>query len=517
MKSFGRRIADLINAQGEVKSSKIDSFDSSEVETIITSNVSGSVIYLNSLDSLPTTGLSEGQKALVKISDSIGRLYISDGSGWYNADTNLNTAGPTWVTEPNATYTISDSVTPLTITALATDVDSDVLVDTSVVTDSAQYLVTITNDSSVWTFTPKTADQIGDAVAAGNLEDSSGEFIYTFRWNDGINVVSKDVTISYSTAGPTGIAWGGTRSVHHIGYTKSDYNGNGSNYNAVVNDIVYNDITTPGNSSDFGNLNRAKDDVTGNISNGTRAIFWGGNRDLWPWWGSRTIQYVTTATLGNSSTFGLPLYYATGQDSFNRTLYYTTYQAAGTGDSIYGLQWGGYRANQGNTTDIEYIVIDTTGNAAIFGYYASATNSASAWNDATRSVMYHGGSSGSIKYLTTQTIGNATSFTGTHSHESDHASCSDSTRGITFGGNSSKTIITYNVTQTLSDANSFGNLISGNGRMGAASDGTYALCIGGQNDVDIEYVTIQTTGNATDFGELPYKSASGVASSGNAA
>ena len=130
--------------------------------------------------------------------------------------------------------------------------------------------------------------------------------------------------------------------------------------------------------------------------------------NVFPWWGDRTIQYVTTATLGNSSTFGQPLYYATGTDSFNRTLYYTTYKVQGTSDGIYGLQWGGYRANSGNTTSIEYITIDTTGNAQQFGYYGTATSSNSAWNDATRSVMYHGSDadyySVYIKYLTTQTI-----------------------------------------------------------------------------------------------------------------
>ena len=80
MSSFNRKIADLINDQGDLKSSKIDSFDSSEVNTIISSNVTGTTYY-GSLDSLPTTGLTEGQKALVKISNSVGRLYITDGSG----------------------------------------------------------------------------------------------------------------------------------------------------------------------------------------------------------------------------------------------------------------------------------------------------------------------------------------------------------------------------------------------------------------------------------------------------
>ena len=93
MSSFNRKLADLINDQGNLKSSKVDSFDSSEIDTIISSNVTGTAAYYGSLDSLPTTGLTEGQKALVKISDSVGRLYITDGSGWYNANTNLNTAG----------------------------------------------------------------------------------------------------------------------------------------------------------------------------------------------------------------------------------------------------------------------------------------------------------------------------------------------------------------------------------------------------------------------------------------
>ena len=264
MSSFNRKLADLINAQGGVKSSKIDSFDSSEVETIITSNVSGSVVYLNSLDSLPTTGLSGGQKALVKISDSIGRLYVSDGSGWYNADTNLNTAGPTWVTEPDASYTISDSVTPLTITAFATDVDSDILVDTSFVADSAQYMVTITNDSSVWTFTPKSADQIGDAVAAGNLEDSNGEFVYTFRWSDGINILSKEVTISYSPAFVIPTFWGGNRAVYMGGASSGR-----------TDTISYLDMTTTNNTADFGNLTKARNLLVA-VSNGTRVFSVGG-------------------------------------------------------------------------------------------------------------------------------------------------------------------------------------------------------------------------------------------------
>ena len=532
MSSFNRKLADLINDQGDLKSSKVDSFDSSEVNTIISSNVTGTATYYGSLDSLPNTGLTEGQKALVKISDSVGRLYISDGSGWYNANTNLNTAGPTWVTEPDVSYTISDSVTPLTITALATDVDSDVLVDTSFAADSAQYLVTISRDSSVWTFTPKSADSIGESVAAGNLEDSSGEFTYTFRWNDGVNVVSKEVTISYSTAPPTGVDWGGDRAVAQIGYTTSDYNNNGSDYDAVVNDLNYFDITTPANAQDFGDLSGFAMFRSDPMSNGTRGVFWGGDRDVFNWNGNRRIQYVTTATLGNASYFGQPLYFHTYQDSFNRTISNTNHNSCGTSDAIYGLQIGGTGGgNVGLRNSIEYITIDTQADAQQFGYFGQATASNSAWNDATRSVMYHGTNgdyySTWIKYLTTQTTGNATAISNSHPHGTGHSSCSDSTWGVTYGGTNSNQSnnLTYNVTQTLADATTWGSLSStrsnsGGTFAGCTSNGTYGVIVAGGNKgnpyQNIERFTIKTTGSCAGFGDLLYKGTGTTTVSGNA-
>ena len=172
-------------------------------------NITGNALQVfDTLDSLPTTGLSEGDEAFIK---NTNRLYISDGSGWYN--TTLVNRSPTWATEPDATYAIADSATPLVVTALATDSDNPDtgLVNQSIVSDSAQYMVNISNDSSVWTFTPKSADSIGIEVAAGNLTDSNGDFVYTFKWSDGISFVSKAATISYSPAGSSGPSyWNGS-------------------------------------------------------------------------------------------------------------------------------------------------------------------------------------------------------------------------------------------------------------------------------------------------------------------
>tara|TARA_B100000683_G_scaffold173402_2_gene167090 strand:+ start:1418 stop:3490 length:2073 start_codon:yes stop_codon:yes gene_type:complete len=190
-----------------------------------TSLLSGtaSLTVFDTLDSLPITGLTSGDQAFV---NATSRLYITNGIGWYNVA--LVNRNPRWDSggEPNAEYSIVDSATPLTITARAADSDNLNLLNQSVATDSAQHMVTISNDSSVWTFTPKTADSIGAAVLAGDLTDSNGDFVYTFKWSDGVNFVSKDVTITYNPAGGggggTGTAdgfWSVTRN-----YNPSDYN-----------------------------------------------------------------------------------------------------------------------------------------------------------------------------------------------------------------------------------------------------------------------------------------------------
>ena len=164
--------------------------DSAQVQSI-------GLEHFSTLDSLPITNLEAGQQAYVS---GTNRLYMSNGSGWFNVA--LINATPYWDSEPLSTYEIVDSQTPLIITAKAFDSDgpSSAIVNQSFGTDSAQYMVNISNDSSVFTFTPKSADSIGIEVGAGNLTDSNGDFTYTFKWSDGINILSKAATISYNVA-----------------------------------------------------------------------------------------------------------------------------------------------------------------------------------------------------------------------------------------------------------------------------------------------------------------------------
>jgi hypothetical protein len=189
---------------------------------------SGLVVYAT-LDDLPTSGLTAGDQAFVSENN---RLYVSNGSGWYNVS--LINAAPYWDSAPLDQYTIVDSATPLIITAKALDSDNPdtILSDLSFATDSAQYLVDISVDSSVFTFTPKSQDSVGASVTAGDLTDSSSnDFIYTFKWSDGINFVSKAVTINYNFGG--GIADVSPAEISALGWsTPTENNNNSYTYNS---------------------------------------------------------------------------------------------------------------------------------------------------------------------------------------------------------------------------------------------------------------------------------------------
>ena len=287
--------------------------DSSEILALAGSGVS----VFDTLDSLPSSP-SEGDKALV---DNINRLYISDGSGWYNIDLSTGFT-PYWLTEPDATYEITDSVTPLLVTAKALDSDGTTPINQSFASDSAQYMVTVTNDSSVFTFTPKSADSIGIEVGAGNLTDSNGDFIYTFKWSDGINFVSKSVTIGYSPAGSsvTISDYTGDRALVG-GVSRAADGGSGADYTQ----IQYFDITLNSNSSAFGQLNNAtrRNDT---MSDSTTAVFTGTS--------GTTIEYKTFATTGNASLWSgtmIDSYMGVNGGQFSDGIWGISYKASYSG------------------------------------------------------------------------------------------------------------------------------------------------------------------------------------------
>ena len=131
---------------------------------------------------------------------------------------------------------------------------------------------------------------------------------------DGGNAAS-----NFSSGGASsGIAWGGARGLI----------GGGLNADVVrTNVIQYITIATPGNATDFGDLTVGRQEL-GAVSNSTRAVFGGGDDGTGGTSAIHdTLDYVATATTGNSTDFGN----LAGQRQ----------AIAGCGDGTYGLFGGG--------------------------------------------------------------------------------------------------------------------------------------------------------------------------------
>jgi len=169
---------------------------------------------------------------------------------------------------------------------------------------------------------------------------------------------------------------------------------------SIVNTIDKITMATPGNASDFGNLTVART-AYGNSagSNGTRGIFALGYTGS----SSNVIDYITIASPGNATDFG----------DFTNAGYGSGAGGTGTGDRLIFASYYGLGSVH------SYVTVSTTGNAANFGS-TSITNSSHSFYcgvaaNATRCIIQSGGyvgggASNIIEYVTMDTLGNATDF-----------------------------------------------------------------------------------------------------------
>lgn len=227
---------------------------------------------------------------------------------------------------------------------------------------------------------------------------------------------------------------------------------------------------------------------------------------------TNNIDYITIATLGNSQDFG----------DTTESLHATS---SGS-DSTRGLFSGGSVAgNNTNYNTISYITIATTSNAINFGDLSEVKRYTGSTSDKTRTVIAGGANApgpltNTIEFVTTQSLGDATNFGDLISATwAFVGTASSPTRGIYFGGstttsssNSVNTIV-YVTIQTLGDALDFGDLTNVNaytGPGGIVSSTTRGIRGGGGGANPftrvntIDYVTMASTGNAQDFGDLSY-------------
>ena len=265
-------------------------------------------------------------------------------------------------------------------------------------------------------------------------------------------------------------------------------------------DIQALDIASGGIAQDFGDLLNTGQ-LPGSASSTTRMLVASGY--IAPG-SSNVIEFITIANISSSTDFG--------------DLTEARRRPQGLSNSTRGVFIGGQTPTAVNT--IDYVTIATAGNAADFG----DTNAASAAHGAavassTRGVYTIGGVpsyTNTIEFITIATAGNGQDFgdltVDANRGYQDRGSICDTTRGIFSGGFTGSNVLSNTIEfitmATTGNSTNFGDLpVARRGGFGT-SNSRLAIFAGGYTPGSfknaIDQVTIQTTGNATDFGDLVF-------------
>ena len=278
--------------------------------------------------------------------------------------------------------------------------------------------------------------------------------------------------------------------------------GGGHSY---VSTIQYWEIATLGNALNFGDLTNARAFIAGNVASATRGIFGGGRN---PAVHTNRIDYITIASTGNAVDFG------------DQSRAYMA--GAGMSSSTRGIFAGGYAPSLPDL-DMEYIEIATTGNALDFGDLFTGAYYSGTVSSPVRGVYAGGnnpsGSVSTIQNLTISSLGNMIKFGDLTVSRSSCAGGGNSVRGIFCGGyapyapsgKKHRQDMDFVTIASEGNAITFGDALPSattgiSQRSGSGSNQTRAVWAGGQDNSTtvnvMEFVTIATTGNSQDFGDL---------------
>ena len=281
----------------------------------------------------------------------------------------------------------------------------------------------------------------------------------------------------------------------------------GGNTPTYFNNIQYVNISTTGNTVDFGDLNRVGNAMNA-VSSRTRALYGGTFRPASgssgsPYVADNVIDYVTISSTGNATNFGDLTVERSG--------------AAPMQNSTRGLWGGGYRQDPTATfyDTIDYVTMASTGDAVDFGNFAQTQCYGLSGCSPTRGVhgrgyIGPGVKTNNIAYVTISTTGDAEDFGDTTTVDAGPTGTSSNAVRAVFWTSSYAPVTTdvmdYITIATLGNAIDFGDMnhISMNGS-GACASSTRSVCGGGFDggiQEELEYIQIMTTGNSVDFGDL---------------
>ena len=275
---------------------------------------------------------------------------------------------------------------------------------------------------------------------------------------------------------------------------------------AFTDTIEFVTISTLGNAQDFGNLAQSHGNGSsqGGCASRTRGIWLSGQLGTSPNY-SNIIQFVTFSSTGNASDFG----------DIN-----SARAAVGNlSNQTRAMCFGGSLSDGSKPTQIDAVTIASTGNAFDFGDMSTHTNNTANLASSTRGIMAGGTVSptrvNTIQFVTITTSGNTVDFGDLVDHGDGASSLlyngvgySNSTRGIIHGGRdvngNMNNLIQFITIATTGNSSDFGDTaVSAMHQMGGSSPTRGVVGAGYNPSVTnaMEFVNIMSLGNASDFGD----------------
>ena len=213
---------------------------------------------------------------------------------------------------------------------------------------------------------------------------------------------------------------------------------------------------------------------------------------------STVIDYIAVETTGNAVDFG------------DKT---SGREGAALGNRTRAVHHVGFQSpSPGAYVDtMEYVTVSSTGNTTDFGNSTDGTIGAQGTMANSTRGIWAGGyyNINTIDYITIAQTGNAVDFGDLSIKQRYMGCCASPTRGILSAGVKFPGFhrqIDYLTISTKGNTAVFGDLVDDHEHYFGGSNATRGVFMAGQNDAPaamniIEYVTIATLGNAIDFGD----------------
>tara|TARA_X000001382_G_scaffold23018_1_gene14010 strand:- start:475 stop:1425 length:951 start_codon:yes stop_codon:yes gene_type:complete len=222
------------------------------------------------------------------------------------------------------------------------------------------------------------------------------------------------------------------------------------------------------------------------------ALFAGGQN-------SNVIEFMFFASTGGSSDYG--------------DLHVANTASAMVGSTTRAVHYGGE-----DVTRMDFFPIGQGGTVADFGDTSVERKYLAGFGNTTRGIFAGGEVTGPtyydvMDYITIASTGDATDFGNLSTAKHSNASAASTTRGLIFGGATGSSVgsrinvVEYVTIGSTGNTTDFGDMSVKRGHAGGLSSNTRALVAGGRTEsntqtLTIDYFTTASTGNATDFGDL---------------